>query len=998
MTTVRVIVAVGEYVSRGIPRGVIGDSWNSPLIQWPRRLNAFYLPDRKINSFVWLPESVPAGGVLSIEPNQPETGDTRVTFAVPGRPGFSMFRTVGDEIRIAFSGTGVANLDGVDHVQAEVLVVGNAATNPVVALRGLVASSSSTSGIGLVGTLYRYGDDTGHVDATHGGAFPSVESGLDYRMVQVVQDAIGVGDDEDEPIVLVSLCTTEYGLRARGSDQRPRWLAEFESSAGLSDGTFVPVGANLSIFADLRSIVRDMKAGIVGTFGISEDDFEAIGIVVSCGLYEGRIGTQTAARAIRSVSAFALDGDDLLVTTSVAHGVAAHVSGTPWQVARIAGLTTDPDGVAGRIVEVDYVSATQLRIRDFAATEIPTFASGAATIEHGDPGFWVGDDALDYVDSLRAMVADEFPQNDPDAIPTVVLVPDRKDRTTIDESIRRALLALPSRREALTTHDLAGLDRQSHGDYDIAETWPQASCTVAWSVETGWLLSRVGGGLVDLGVLAVLRLYFAGDAEYTYVAIGQVISDSLVRLTNNANPASSNFGRIAIDGLYIGLPLTARTTDALAWRIVHDQSPTLYSLGAMLDLGADVGGKILDPVAPSVASERAPAIVIGFAAHSYGVGVLARTFIDDNDPDLVSSETDPHIGERIWNPSSEAWEDVRLYQSAAGLVSNYNRHPEWNWAQIFPGGESVASQPSLLHGARERFPDETVHLINLAANGATLAIASADRAPLSISRALIQPGALLLELSSFTGAALLDRDLVVAVAGISGVTPSPNGTHASARLSFISGSARQWIAIPGSYSGTPVTSGATLGIRPPSWHPSAGELFDSWALMTTQAYDALWQSGRVPDFRALFVDLGLNDAADDTVDEFADALDAFVPAMRDVLRTLGLPRAWDVPIVWLAPIVHERLSSETLAHVLSIRANLAARAAADPAFRVLALDESADWLLDSVPISGDDVHPTFSAYRERGYRAARQGLALISGFDGLAPADFTPQTPVDVTP
>ena len=998
MTTFRVIVTLGDYTARGIPRNTVDDDWNSPRLQWGRRLNGFYLPDRTINAMVWLPERAPAA-VGAIEPNQPETGDTRVTFHAASGTGFSLFRTVGDVIRVSFAGTGVTNMDGVDHFDAEVLVVGDSSTPPVLALRGFVASSSTTlGGMASVGTLYRYGDDTGWTDATHGGAFPSAESGMDYRMMQVIQDAIGVGENEDDPIVLLNLHADNYGLRARAATTRPRWLAELEPESGLSDGTLLPIGAEMSLFADVRSLIADMKAGIIGTFGVTEDDFEVIGVVLGHGLYEGQNGTPTAARNIRLISSMALDGSDLLVTTSAAHGVAAHVSGVTWQVGVISGLTTDPDGIAGRVREVERVSDTQLRIRDFTATEVPTFTAGVATLDHGDPGFFFADDMLAQVDAVRGLLAEEFPENDAEQIPTVLIVPALVTPNAIDQHVRAALLSLPGRRHALTVHDLAGTDRQSHGDYAVVESWPESSVTVANITGTGWVLTRAGGGLGDLRVLSILRLYFAGDLDYTYVSVTQIISDSIVRLGNITNGSNPNYGKVAIDGAYIGLPLSNRTANALAWRIVHPESETRFSLYGTLEMGASIGAKLLNPVAPAVAGSKTPAIVIGFAAHSYGVGVPASTFVYDNDPDLISSESAPHIGERIWNPSTEQWEDVRLYLSASGLVSNYNRHPEWNWAQLIPGAEAVASQPSLLHGARERWPDETVHLLNLAANGATLGIASADRTPINVSRALIVPGFLLLELATFTGSALLARDLVVQVTGVSGLTPSPNGTHTAARLQFISASAKQWIAIPGTFTGTPVTSGATLGIRPPSWHPSAGELFQSWAVQTTQAYQALWDADRIPDFRALFVDLGLNDAASDTVDDFADNLAAFVPAMRQVLRTLGLPRAWDVPVIWLAPIVHDGLTSTTLAYVQSIRADLAAYAASDSAFRVLTIDESADWLLDAVPISGDEAHPTFAGYRQRGYRAARQGLDLVAGFGALHPVDFTPQTPDDVTP
>lgn len=998
MTTVRLVLSLGVYATGGIVRGVIDDDWNSPKIQWGRRVSGFYLPDRRLNMYTWLPERAPVG-IASIEPNQPETGDTRVTLAQPGRAGFPLFRSVGDVIRLTFSGTGVANLDGRDHFDAEVLVAGNATTNPVLALRGVVASSSATAGIAFLGLLFRYGEDTGLTDATYGGTFPSEQSGMEYRMLQLIQDAIGVGEQEDDPIVWVPLFTASEGLRARGQEGRARWLAELEGQCGLSDGSLLPIGAKLSVFADLRSLIADVKAGLIGTLGVTEDDFVVTGVVMGFGLNEGRVADVGAGRNIRAIASFALDGDDLLVTTTAAHGVPDHVNGTAWQVAKVSGLTTDPDGVSGPLREVERVTDTQLRIREFTASEVPTFSAGAATIEHGDPGYWFLDDMLAQIDATRALLAEQFPENAADEIPTVLLVPDYKTSNAVDASIRAALLSIPGRRDALTTHDLAGLDRQSNALYDIEQTWAQAPVTILRTAG-GWLLSHPLGGLSELRVLSVLQLYFEGESGFSYAAVAQIVSDTVVVLANINNPASPHDGLVPIDGAFPGLPLVNRTTNALMWRIVHDEAERLYSLPGVLALGEAVAPKLLNPVAPAIANARSPAICIGYIAHSYGVGKAATTFILDGDPDLLSTDADPHVGQRIWNPSTEAWEDVRLGLSSSGAIEcNYNRHPEWNWAQLFPGAEAVGGQPALMHGARERFPDETVHLLNLAVGGATLGIATANRVPRDVTRAIILPGFLLLELSGFSGEALVQRDLYVEVNGVTGLTPDPNGTHADARLQFISGSAKQWIAIPGDYAGTPNVASATLGIRRASWHPAAAELFDSWAVQATQAFEALWSAGRIPDFRALFVDLGANDAASDTADGFGDALAAFVPAIRNTVRTLGLPRQWDVPIVWLAPPIHDGLDATRLAYTQTIRSALAAYAANDPAFVVLSIDENEDWLLDPSPISSDEVHPTFVGYRERGYRAARQGLALVSGFDTLAPADFTPNTPVgDVTP
>lgn len=1082
MRNARIVLMLGSYVAGGRPVNVVDDDWNSPRFQWGRRTSGFFAPDKRLSVFAWMHERLLLP-IRSVERNQPQVGDTRITLGLPQFPNFQLPRLVGDVIRIKPAATGIAEWDAIDHLEAEVTQAGSSSTPPILVIRGHVpaAGALQPSAHVLIGYAHRYhGDDNSHVDATFGGTFPSTTWGPDYRAMQVLQDHFAEAEPDD--LIILVKVATDAGLRSRRRTQDPRWLPEFELTAGKSDGTVLPVGSNLSLFAETKSILRDVLQFLRGNVGILPANTFVTQIVMGFGLHEGSIGNAALARVPRQITGVAVDAGSLIVTTATAHNVPAKTPDVAYPVAIISGLANDPDRVGGRLREIEPVDATRIRIRDFTATQAPTLAGNDSAIEIGDPGYWFDTDALAAIDGIRELCEDTWSSVPADEIRTTLIVPDKRTKTAIHSQARSALLRIPGRRSKVSVVDLADYDRASDppGAYTDVQTF--AAATVSITKESGvWYVNRPAGGLGQVPVLSWLRLFFAGDSFFTYAQVGGVMSDTKLQLTApdsglvqlegaircntstaswsagtpaanallqirsgsttigearfvsqvgnllavrvlNLDPgatiAAGNVFRTGSSGTQITVAnpanltpplLTVRSGDALMWRFLRDENEVLYSTKGVLDYGEAIGRDAISPSAPAILSSRRPAIVCGFIGPSFCVGTTVNAYLFDDDPDLLSKPGQEHPGRKVWNIAEGEWQPARIYRelTANGPVprANFITHPKWNLGMLIDHGATVGPQMALLKGLRERFPDEDVHLIVLGANGSTMAPATGEHKPNQILNVIRAVDHVAIELKDIDGRMFLGGDFVVTINGVTGLTPSINGQHHNARHLRFGSSANapptQWIQIPGRFTGTPAYSGATLWLRPGVWQPSVGELWTDFEEVVKSAYEALLDDRRLPDCRALFSVIGINEVYHAVHNEFGAVLDEMVPLARELLQTRAKPRGTiaELPIVWLNPTSHEFLTDTENSRLAVVRAALAARAANDPYFRVLTVDPHVDWLQDLSPISNDKVHPTFRGYQEIGYRLARQGLDLVPGFTGLHPVDFTPQIPVGgVTP
>lgn len=1031
MTTARLVVMLGTYIAGLRPVGVLRDGprtvqitsaptgaaitidgrlvgttpatgslaakvlneerIESPLQQWDRRRNPLYLPDVPSVAYTWLHDVYPLP-ITTIEPDQPQAGDTRITIGTIG----AIPRKVGDSVRVRFSHTGLADLDDYDHRIVEVTDRGSSSSGAVLVIRDFVASGTATFGFAAISYLGVYdGESTSHTDATHGGAYPSPTFGPDYRAMALLEDHFGALYPGD-PLILVQLASPGEPLRARATAQGGRWLAEFEA-AGLADGSgSLPLGAQLSQFAELRDILTDVVQYLDGGFGLTAEDIQVAGLVMCHGLHDAALSDVDGTPRVRTISSADLSGSDLLITTTAAHGVPAHAT-KAWQIGLVEGLTTDPDGIVGAKWEVERVSDTQLRVRGLVASEAPTFAAGSATIDLRAPCYWFEDDLLTHVDEVRELLA-SMTATAASSIRTVLMIPDRNNPTAADAHVRTILGRAPARRSNVTLADLRDLDRRNDGRYVYSTTDPLSGSTLTFYQVSGrWRLTRAAGGFSAWRIGWNFQVSFNAAPSALFLGVvARVVSDTEIELTTGS-------GGIYLleDGVTVW-PYTIVATSGIGTvaRMVRGISNLYYSTLGVLDLGEKIAGELLAPSAPAVLTARRPVIVAAMLGHSYGVGRPVLAHYLDADPRVLSDPSDPKPGVFVWNQDTQQIEDVACWvDELTGLVSgNINTHPEYNHAQLVAGGATVGPQVALLHGLRERFPDESVGLLNLSVNGATIAAAASGINPIVIVDAIVQPEYVALRLA--TSSVSFNRQHVVTISGVTGLSPAIDGTHLDAEPIFLGGlGTTAWIRIPGAFTGTPNVSAATASIRPPVWKPSAGELYAAFEQQAKAFYDALLDAGYFPDARIAFGIGGINDARAGSHADFAEALDELVPAVRGLLQTRARPREFaELPFVWMQPILHDGLSTEHAANLAVIRAALAARASADQNFRVMSLDQSADWLLDYASISIDGLHPTGKGLREIGYRLARLGGDLIAGWSSRHPVDFTPQTPVDVTP
>ena len=139
---------------------------------------------------------------------------------------------------------------------------------------------------------------------------------------------------------------------------------------------------------------------------------------------------------------------------------------------------------------------------------------------------------------------------------------------------------------------------------------------------------------------------------------------------------------------------------------------------------------------------------------------------------------------------------------------------------------------------------------------------------------------------------------------------------------------------------------------------TTGEHWDELAADVKNAYQAVnVQFGRQAELRGIFVGLGTNDASvADSGATFEAALDGFVGRLRHDYGTVVAGK--QTPVIWRLPQLG--VAGRIYDELVTIRAALRAKAAADPQF--IAQD------VDDLARETDDLHETPAASVTRGYR------------------------------
>jgi hypothetical protein len=946
----RIIFLVGEYWAGFAPSNALAN-FRSNYQYWTRRISRLYDPTPDLTAFVWnhVGLSMP---ISSVTPNSPVAGDTRITLAI------SHGRDVGAVFRVDFRSTGLSDLDTPDGFDVEVI----SATQ--LAIRGFVASGSASVGLCDIPSVDTYnGDVNSNTDRTASGSYPATTWGPDYSLMRDVQDRVNEASGGEDVIVLVKV-TGGFPLRGRTADTGRRWLKQFDSDAVSATGVYLSGWREVSVtLRDVAQWLSEFRSGSIITV-------EAIG--VSIGLNDGILGTAATTKRTLAVQSITVAGDTATITTSSAHGLSAPASGKSRLAGRVTGITTDTLSIEGKILELSVASTTSFTLTEVDATGLsdPTVTAGATQIQVADPGYFYDEDLEQFVSDLRDEVEDNFGVAPADQL-LVINRPDPVTVSYLDLSIQNVIDRAPTSISNARVVDLVDLDR-------LDNTAPSLTPTVTGSVvitASNQTLVKASGGLSVFTPGDIISFLTGTNAGK--IMLASTVSDTTIGFTP-----------------YAGAPalLVDETASITIGRIFFGVSDFFYSADGLLRHGEMVAAAIAREAPTAAVAAKTPAVMVMCIGDSYVEGVSYLQFSLDDDPRLISTVADPIQGLKVWRPDSQAWEDYWLDSTG----SNVNRHPEWNATKNVPGGQTLSVQPSLLVGLRERYPDETVWLVNLGKSGSTLATVPIDTEELQypLAAAALTTDGVILQLANGVKVSS-DRSFPVLLAGVSGLSADINGLRSATPVAFDAGSGgTSFFQIDSvGITGTPSVVGATAGIRPPAWEQGADELFASIQTEFQAAIQAAWDAGYVPDFRGIYVMLGLNDAALGVETEFANELAAFVDSMRSMVRTQGQPREFDVPVVWLNPIEHDDMAAGTAAALPTIRTALADQAQSDPYFTVLSLDEDEDWLENPAVISRDTIHPTFRGYVEIGYRLARSGLDQIAGFTARHPVDFTPQVP-----
>lgn len=368
---------------------------------------------------------------------------------------------------------------------------------------------------------------------------------------------------------------------------------------------------------------------------------------------------------------------------------------------------------------------------------------------------------------------------------------------------------------------------------------------------------------------------------------------------------------------------------------------------------------------------KTPAIVLGFTAHSFGVGPAHDVAVLDDDPLFLSPAAGPLANSFIWNHTAGAFEVFQL-ETGSGNV-NANTHPDWNQNDA----DKISMAQMLLAAARQKWPNEDIYLVPLGRFSATmgpgsLSLAVNNRDVFSVDNTTVPTETQIV----FTGGlGAIDRagPVKVALAGLTGLTPDINGTHDPVTVQL---SGNQ-ITVPTATTGTAGFGSATVNFMPGTWDPAetgSDSVFVDWDLQLSAAYEALWAADLAPDPRGLFVCIGINDVSFGISSGFEAAMLRFVAAQRTLMNVRSDE---DVPIVWLEPIVALGTSAANAETIRGLQTALRTAARTDPKMATINVDSVPTPLDGPVAMTDDSIHPTY-----RGFMSL--GKALFGGLNATS--------------
>lgn len=379
-----------------------------------------------------------------------------------------------------------------------------------------------------------------------------------------------------------------------------------------------------------------------------------------------------------------------------------------------------------------------------------------------------------------------------------------------------------------------------------------------------------------------------------------------------------------------------------------------------------------------MAAVKQPAIVVAMVTHSYGVGLHYEAATRDIDPRLVSPLGSEQANSFVWDHALGSWEKFLLDKNVG---TNANTHPKWNAGQI----DKIGMTQMYIASCRQRWPDQDIYLLPLSRFAVTMVKGDLNNAGNDFTVIFVDnvtnPAETLLAITPSTGT---QGNVEARVHGLTGLTPDINSTYPSV-LNDLGGSV---IVIPTGTTGVAGIAGARVNLPPGNFDPiivDESSLYKDFATSVDLAYEALWAADLAPDPRALFVHLGVNDAAFGLGADFEAAMNRFVADVRLLMTVRGAPRD-EMAIIWQLPFITNLTSAPIQALLAPIRAALIQQALVDSRFIAVNLDGETNPLDPPVALQGDNLHPTYRGYMDLA-RAMTKGLDAIPDWD--APIDLS---------
>lgn len=977
LPAIRFVIAVGEYVAGTANLTQLSSTLGGQSL-WGRINEQSYPPYWPTTCLVW--NHVGTNYVITnVEPNQPATGQTRITLAV------GHGRQAALEFDVKIAGTGRADLDNPDHIRVRAI---NATQ---VIIPTFAASGTASAGTLRLPSLDNYRGDNvvtfagqglapnGNTDSTYtgSGGFPSSTFGAEHELLVRMQEQVLASASPEDLVVYLQVGGGAAGkLRGRVDANGTRWMRQFES-----DAVDASSGRRLSMFRELRNKLRDLRGQIRSDPTQADKPRIVDHLWMSFGLNDGNSANVFATPRTRTVSSVSISGADAIFTVTSAIGLSQPSPGTRL-IARISGFTNDTLGVNGTTQEIEILSTTTFKLTDKNATGLAA-PTGAANVIISDPIYTYKEDLRQLTEDIRQVIVDELETGqEPTDFPVVYTAVDPRVMNDGVRVTRRESQSLSGEVQNARIIDFTGYNR----DIELGSLVALDGADAITQIVTADFLNNgsdilalfvPGGGLLARGWKRTMYVGFTGSAANDGVtAYISDVADNFLRFNRALTVGSITAGT--------GQTITLTRKGIQA-------SGFFYDANGYREMGTAIFDAKRAARTFSIGSARRPAVIVALAGHSYGVGVSNIQFDLNNDPALLSpSEVggSPAARRKVWVHDRQTLEDLEIGNRGPTGRANVNRDPVWNRVNINPLVDytQVSVHPSMMLALSEQFPDEDIHLFSLSSGGATLA--NYDGFAATIQQA--QPEATRVLFRMAGRKIRFDRPFTVTIANVTGLTPTVNGVHTATPLwsGFAADDGTEYFSIPvQGVTGIAGLTGATATFPEGIWDPSVtGSLFDTFRQQFLNFTDFLWDANRIPDVRLLTVMLGVNDAAFGTQGQFPATLDNFVGEMRELLQTRGKPREFgELPIVWLQPIQHNDVPEPTATRLPEIRAALEAKSAADPWMSLLSIDETNDIQTDRARISADRIHPSFAGYINLGYQLGRAGVEAIPGWRSRHP-------------